>query len=89
MSKTVTFEWDDACYWWTARFYDGAEKVDFKRLTETEEDNLAEYLTDKTSITTVSLEDLIAKRDEGNWQDEGGDSTNFELMLNDHEKGTL
>lgn len=87
VAKHVSFEWDEGCLWWTARFYKGDVKIDFKRLTEVEEENLAEVLTSRTFEFVIPMERLIEMRDSGDWQDsEDGDTTNFELMLNDLEK---
>lgn len=84
MSKYVIFKHDATTFRYSAEFYNGEHLFFKKWLTPTEEDNLQEYLDDLED--KVPLSELIEARDSGFWEDEDGDSTNFELTLNDLEK---
>lgn len=84
MEKYVVFEYDQKTFLYTARFYKNGEQIEWKRLTETEEDNLEEFLEELED--KVDIADLLKARDSGNWQAEEDDITNFELILNDLEK---
>lgn len=84
MEKYVVFEYNKDTFQYTARFYKNGEQFEWKRLTDTEEDNLEEFLEELED--KVDIAELIEARDSGMWLDDDGDTTNFELILNDLEK---
>lgn len=85
MEKYVVFQHNKDTFQYTARFYKDGVEVEWKRLTDIEEDNLEEFLEELED--KVDIADLIEARDSGMWMStDDGDCTNFELMLNDLEK---
>ena len=84
MEKYVVFEYNKDTFQYTARFYKNGEQVEWKRLTDTEEDNLEEFLEELED--KVDIAELIEARDSGMWMSDDGEATNFELILTDLEK---